>query len=319
MGDKSEHVITLPKPVIKALRRPVILIWIIPALAVLAAGYYAYDLLMEKGPEITVQFDDASGLKAGQSQVMHLGVEIGQVSEIQLSPDQKHVLVKLRLQRSATAFAEQGARFWVVRPQISAQSISGLDTVLSGPFIDTIPGSGDTQSEFVGLNQPPPTTEDGIRVVLNAPRLEHLTPDTPVYFRGIQVGVIEDIQLSSDATSVDVRAFIERRYAPLLKTESKFWVVSAVDVKAGLLSGVQMKVESFRSLLTGGIAFATPDKDMGDQAQDGSEFPLYDEPKPEWLDWAPAIPLNPNAIDRGSAATTLPQSSPSIQSVIGQK
>ena len=158
------------------------------------AGYYIYDLIQDRGLQITVTFDDGSGLKAGQSKVMHLGVEIGHVADIQLSPDQKHVLVRIHLQRSAVAFTKKGTSFWVVRPEISTESISGLGTVLSGPFIDSTAGSGESQTEFTGLEKAPATLEEGLRIVLKAPGLEHLQSGSPVYYRDVQVGVIEDPQ-----------------------------------------------------------------------------------------------------------------------------
>ncbi len=315
--DKPEHSTALPKPKIKQRRWPILLIWLAPVFAAIMAGYYVYDLFEDRGLQITVTFNDGTGLKAGQSQVMHLGVEIGQVTDIQLSPDQKHAVVRVHLQRSAGAFAKKGASFWVVRPEISTESISGLGTVLSGPFIDSTVGSGDSQTEFTGLEKTPATLEEGLHIVLKAPGLQHLQSGSPVYYRDVQVGVIEDAQLSSDAATVDVRVVIRKRYGALVKSNSQFWVVSAVDVKGGLFTGVQMKVESLRSMLSGGIAFATPDKNMGDQAQNGSEFVLHDDSKKEWLDWAPKIPIQPDDSDRGKTDVTLPQEPETVHSAVG--
>jgi len=316
-SEKSNHSSSLPKPVIKKMRWPVILVWFVPVVAFLMAGYYVYSLLEDRGLRITLTLNDASGLKSGQSQVMHLGVEIGKVADIQLSPDQKHAVVEIHLQRSAAAFAKQGASFWIVRPEISTESISGLDTVLSGPFIDSSPGNGEPQSEFTALDKAPPTLEEGLRIVLKSPQVQRLQSGAPVYFRGVQVGVIEDVMLGNDAASVDVRTFIHQRYAPLVKSNSEFWVVSAVDLKGGLFTGVQMKVDSLRSLLSGGVAFATPEKNMGDQAQNGSEFVLNEDSKKEWLDWAPKIPIAPDSSDHGKTDTTPPQASETVRSAVG--
>jgi paraquat-inducible protein B len=63
-----------------------------------------------------------------------------------------------------------------------------------------------------------------------------------------------------------------------------------VDVNVSLFRGVEINLESLRSLITGGVAFATPDADSP-PAKDGSVFPLHDKPQKEWLDWAPKIPL----------------------------
>lgn len=290
-SEKTGHIHAPPKPVVKKMRRPFLLIWFVPIFALAMVGYYIYDHFASRGSEITIRFADAEGLKIGQTQLVHLGVPIGEVTDIQITPDQKQVLVKVQLKRSHPAFAEKGERFWVVRPEISTESITGLGTVLSGPYIDSDPGAGDAQTEFIGLEEPPITLPDALKIVLKAPRLEHLQSDTPVYFRGVQVGIIQDIQLSPDAASVDVHALIRPRYRPLVKSNSQFWIVSGVNVTGGLFSGIQMKVGSLRSILSGGIAFATPEKDMGQQAQDGSQFVLHDQADKDWLDWAPKIPI----------------------------
>jgi paraquat-inducible protein B len=70
-----------------------------------------------------------------------------------------------------------------------------------------------------------------------------------------------------------------------------FWNVGGVQVSGGLFRGVEVKVESLRSLLVGGIAFATPNGARAAPVKSGTVFQLGNGPKPEWLAWAPSIPL----------------------------
>src|ERR1700722_8217821 len=139
---KNDSTDAPPKPIVKKMRWPFPFIWLIPVLAAAIAGYLFYDRLADRGPEIIIRFKDASGLKPEDSHMEHLGVQIGVVSGLDLTPDKKQVLVKVRLQRNQTAFAEEGALFWVIRPEVSTQAISGLGTILSGPVIDSMPGTG---------------------------------------------------------------------------------------------------------------------------------------------------------------------------------
>jgi paraquat-inducible protein B len=293
-GQQPEQRANPPRPIVKTMRWPVLGVWLIPALALGLAGYYVFDYFAHRGPMITVKFNDATGLKPGQSHLMHLGVTLGDVTDIELTPDKKQTLVHIQVNRANDAFAKAGATFWIVRPEISVQQVSGLGTVLSGPFIDATPGSGDKQTEFAGLANPPVTLEDGLHIVLNTPRIDQLEPKSPVYYRGVQVGIIENAELNSDATHVEVHAFIHRRFSALVTVNSQFWVISSVDVKGGLLTGVQMKVGSLSSLLAGGVGFATPDKNWGSPAVDGSQFNLNSEAKQEWLDWSPHIQIGPD-------------------------
>lgn len=280
----------LPQPHIKKMRWPYPLIWVIPLAAAVAAGFYLQSWLREHGRLVTVKFSDATGLRPSETPVTNRGISIGTVTGMRLSDDHKQVLVEIRLKRSADTFAKQGTQYWIVRPEISAAGISGLQTISSGPFVATIPGDGPYASQFTGREKPPTISGDGIYVVLHAPRLEQFQAQAPVYYRGIEVGIVRATRLSRDGDGVDIETFINRPYAPLVRMNSKFWIVSGIDVKGGILTGVQMKLDSLRSLLQGGITFATPDV-TADPAQNGAQFPLYSEPKKEWLDWSPKIAI----------------------------
>jgi paraquat-inducible protein B len=298
-----------PRPVVKPLRWPLPLIWLIPVFALGAGGFYLYDYLVDHGPEITIRFGDGSGLKAGETIVRHLGVQVGKVTALELSSDQKQVAVRVQMERSGDVYAKTGALFWIVRPEINFESVSGLETLASGPYIEAVPGNGNRATEFTGLKNAPNALGDGLRLIVHGVRLERLQADSPIYYRGFQVGVIQGIQLSSDATGVDIQVFIERRYAPLVRTNSKFWILSGLDVKGGILTGVQMKLDSLRSLISGGIAFASPQENAGDPVADGTVFPLYEDPKPEWLNWAPRIQLPADdGREDGTIAPAHPQS-----------
>lgn len=280
----------LPKAKLKRGRWNFPVVWVVPVVAAVVAGYLVYDRVREFGPTITIKFKDGSGLKTGQTPVKYRGVLIGEVTAVELSEDQQNVLVKGRLRRWAVSIAREGSLFWIVRPEVGLGNITGLGTVITGPEIQVLPGTGEPRSEFVGLESTPVTSEHkGLRIVLRASRLGPLKPSSPVYYRGIQVGAVEDAQLSGDATTVDIHVVITHRYAKLVRKGSKFWNVSGVDVSAGLFRGVEIKVESLRSLVAGGIAFATPNNPKAKPAKEGMVFPLYDEPKSEWLAWAPQI------------------------------
>jgi len=283
----------LPAANISESRRRYSLIWIVPLVAVITAGALVYDRIHEWGPQITIRFKDAGGVRTGQTQVKYRGIPIGDVSAIELSRDQRHAIVKVRLRRSAAGVARDGSMFWIVRPQVGLENITGLGTVLTGPEIHVLPGGGEPAAEFAGLDGAPTAIEPtGLKILLRASQVGALKPNAPVYYRGIEVGAVEQARLSADAAAVDIHVVIRKRYARLVRSSSKFWVVGGVDVSGGLLRGMEIKIESLKSLLVPGIAFATPD-DGAKPAPNGMGFLLYDQPRKEWLEWAPKIPLPP--------------------------
>ena len=281
-----------PEAKIRRRRWHVSVIWVVPIVAAIVAGYLVYGRLQDRGPEITITFKDGDGVKAGQTEVRYRGVPIGEVTAVDLSDRAEHVVVQARLRRSAASIASEGSVFWIVRPEVGPASISGLRTVFTGPYIQVLPGTGKPKTEFVGVDRPPPALErGGLRIVLASAHLSSVRTGSPVYYRGIQVGTVTDTELSRDATSAHIHVFIGQRYARLVRIGSRFWSASGLDVNISLLKGVEINLESLRSLVVGGIAFATPEDPGSPLAKNGAIFVLHDKPEKEWLSWTPKIPI----------------------------
>jgi paraquat-inducible protein B len=274
-------------------RRLFRLAWIVPLVAAIVAGWLIFQHLQRQGPEITVRFDDVSGLRIGQTPVKYRGVQIGEVVDMRLSRDREQALVKIRLHDSAGELAREGARFWIVRPTVGWGAVSGLGTVFTGPEIQVLPGEREAKrvAEFAGLDSAPVGLEaEGLKLVLRAARPKAIRARTPVYYRGVEVGLVQKIELSPNTAAADLHVLVFRRYAPLVREGSVFWNLSGVNAKASLLKGLDFELESLRSLVQGGVEFATPSA-KAPRAKGGTVFFLHDEPKDEWLNWEPHLKL----------------------------
>ncbi|HZP39285.1 MAG TPA: MlaD family protein [Methylomirabilota bacterium] len=281
----------LPAATVRRRRWRLPFVWIVPLIAALIAGTLVYNRLQEFGPTITISFRDASGVQRDQTEIRYRGVPVGQVTTVELTPDQQRVVVTAQLRRSAAGLAREGSLFWVVRPEVGFGTVRGLSTVLTGSYIQAIPGHGKTRRDFTGLEHASPTLgRAGLNVILSTRRLGSVRVGSPVVYRGIEVGSITGSRLSRDATAAELEAFIEERYARLVRVGSRFWLVSGVDVNFGLFRGLQINVESLRTLVGGGVEFATPE-DGSAAVKDGSLFLLHDRPQPEWLEWHPKLPI----------------------------
>jgi len=122
---------------------------------------------------------------------------------------------------------------------------------------------------------------------------------------------------------VNVTVFIWKRYAPLVRDDTVFWTVSGADLKGGILSGMELKLESFRSLISGGVAFATPHNKAHEPsappAKEGTRFVLNDEEKKEWKEWTPKIPIEPDAAAAQDNAGELKSKADSAKDAIKDK
>lgn len=283
----------LPKARVRR-RRLFRLVWVVPVVAIAIAGWLIFQHLRSIGPEIAITFSDGAGLRVGQTPLKFRGVSIGEVSRVELSPDQKHVVVRARLARSAASIAREGSTFWIVRPQVGWGNVTGLSTVLSGPEIQVLPGKTDAEAkrEFKGQDSAPVGLETaGLKLVLRAERPMSMRANSPVYYRGVEVGVVQNIDLAPNATSADVHILVFQRFAPLVREGSAFWNVSGVSLKGNVLKGLEVDFESFRALVTGGVEFASPPN--SGRAKPGTVYFLHPEAKKEWLGWAPQIKIPP--------------------------
>ena len=288
-----------PKPIIKKMRWPFPFIWIVPIVAACAAGYFLYQNNQEKGVEITIQFDDVTGIKPSQTTVSLRGVTIGHVKDVQMSDDHLHVITRVDLQKSAEFLAHADTLFWLVRPEVSLQNVTGLGTIISGPYIDCRPGDGPISHSFIGLSSTPTILGPGIMLILSADTIGQLNVDSPVSYRGIQVGQVKDVRLSNDATAVNATVFIWDRYKSLVRSNTQFWLLKGADLQGSLFGGVKLKLGSVQNILSGGIGFATPETNYGQFVADGTAFHLHDQPKDEWLKWKASIQLPADATSGG--------------------
>jgi paraquat-inducible protein B len=250
----------LPEPVSR--RRPVSasLIWLVPAIAAIVGAWLVIRATLAAGPTITISFQTAEGLEAAKTPVKYKSVVIGVVHDIRLSPDRNHVLVTVNLQKNAENFATAGSRFWVVRPRIDLNGVSGVDTLLSGPFIGADVGDSHEEArDFVGLETPPSVIHGtpGKSFKLHSRDLGSLDVGSPVYYRRIQVGRITSYQLDADGKGVSVYLFIDGPNDRFVTQSTRFWNASGVDVSVGA-DGLKVDTQSLATVIAGGIAFEDP-------------------------------------------------------------
>lgn len=270
------------------------LIWVVPLIALVIAGWMGFRALHDRGPEITITFADGSGVEAGKTVLEYKGVTAGAVEAVELMPGLAGVSVRLRLHRNAAALANAGARFWIVHPEISFSGVRGLETLVNGVKLNVLPGNGPPAKRFVGLDQAPAPNivDQGRTFILQSDQLGSLTTGAPVFYRQFKVGSVEASHLSDDSTAVLIRIHVEAPYVALVRTNTQFWNAGGFSFKVSLFGGAELKDTSLESLVTGGVAFATPDTGpLPPTAPNGSRFLLASEAPKDWLKWSPKIPI----------------------------
>ncbi|MEM7706717.1 MAG: MlaD family protein [Pseudomonadota bacterium] len=235
------------------------MVWLMPIVTLAVGGWLIVKTLTEQGPTATVSFRTAAGIEVGKTRVKYKSVDIGMVENVQFADDFGNIIANLRLNKGLDDFLRRNTRFWVVRPQLSVRGASGLETLLSGAYIEIDPGPGSRQRHFVGLERQPliSAEDEGSRITLISDALGSVDTGSPIYYQGLLAGEVLGYDLASDAQSVYVHAFVRDPYNQLIRGNTRFWNVSGLDISLGA-DGLEVRTASVQSLLFGGIAFETP-------------------------------------------------------------
>jgi paraquat-inducible protein B len=254
------------------------LVWLIPLIAALAGGWLAVKTVMDKGPTVKITFRTAEGIEAKKTRIRYRDIDVGIVTRVALREDAEAVIVTAELQKEAAKLLVDDASFWVVRPRISGGSVSGLGTLFSGVYIGLDAGESPIERrDFVGLDVPPVLTsgQEGREYTLKASDLGSIGYGTPIYYRRLQVGSVTAFELDRDGGGATVRVFVNAPYDAFVKTGSRFWHASGIDVSL-TAEGIAVDSQSVASVLTGGLAFSTPDfAKASATAPPSSVFRLY--------------------------------------------
>jgi len=277
MTDTHEQT-ALPRASTRRSRR-ISAIWSIPLVAVAVAAWLIWDTLSKEGPTIEVSFTAAEGLEAGKSQLKYKDIVFGTVTALALSPDQSHVIVTIATTAQAKPLLTENAVFWVVKPRLFAGNISGLDILLSGSYVGLLPSPtpGKAQHSFKGQEDPPLLSahEAGRTFLLKSKRIGSISVGSPIFFRDLAVGEVLGWDIADMARNVTIHAFVRAPYDAYVGNQTRFWNASGISMKlAG--NGLDVRMESLRALLLGGIAFSTPPRETHQSLADENHvFPLF--------------------------------------------
>ena len=230
--------------------------WLLPFIALLITGWLIYNNWQERGTEITIDFQSTAGIVAGRTPIRYQGVDVGLVQSIRLDDNLRNIKVTASIKNDMEDSLREGTQFWLVTPKASLAGVSGLDALVGGNYIGMMPGEGKPQSHFTALDtQPKFRLNTGeLMIHLSAPDLGSLNNGSLVYYRKIPVGKVYDYTIAPDNNGVIIDVLIDRRFANLVKKDSRFWNVSGFKADFSL-SGASVQMESLAALVNGAIAF----------------------------------------------------------------
>jgi paraquat-inducible protein B len=251
-------------------------VWLIPVAALLISLGVAWQAWVERGPVIEIIFDDAAGIAARQTELRFRNVSVGKVERVRFTESLEQVIVSVRIDPEVADFVDDSSQFWVVRPEVSSQGVTGLETVLSGVYIE---GQWDAVANgtvylHTGERIPPLMTNNqrGRRIVLRSTD-GALTTAMPLLYQGVPVGRVGDAQVGDDGLSVQAEAVIFAPHDRLIRKATRFWDASGFSISLGS-GGATVNFASLASLIIGGATFETF-VSGSPPAEDGDVFDIF--------------------------------------------
>ncbi len=232
------------------------------------------------GIPIVLRIKNADSLQENVTRIKFQGHPVGRIGKFTYDKKTNEMIVLANIDPLLENSLKENTQFWVVKPSVSLLSISGLDALLSGNYIQMRPTlKGKFQREFTISESVPVLSASvpGLHFFIETNVLGSVSKGSPIYYKNIEVGHIEGYKLTDDSKKVQLKAFIKSEFTHLVKKSTHFYNVSGLSVTGGV-SGLKVKMESITALLKGGIAFFTPEfkKDPA-LGENGDTFKLFSD------------------------------------------
>ncbi|MFK3705022.1 MlaD family protein [Klebsiella sp. NPDC088457] len=221
----------------------------------------------QRGVLVTLELPDGRGLKAGSTPLMYQGLEVGQLTKLNLTPGSK-VTGEMTVDPSVVTLLRDKTLIQMKKPKISLDNPS-LSALLTGNTFELVPGEGETRNHFVVLPADKSLLEepDVATITLTAAESYGIDAGQPLVLHGVKIGQVLERKLT--AKGVTFQVAITPEYRGLVHGDSKFVVNSRLDVKVGL-DGVKVLGASASEWVDGGIRIIP-----GEKGAIQSSYPLY--------------------------------------------
>ncbi|WP_159868054.1 MULTISPECIES: PqiB family protein [unclassified Raoultella] len=221
----------------------------------------------QRGVLVTLDLPDGTGLKAGSTPLMYQGLEVGQLTQLNLQPGSK-VTGEMTVDPSVVTLLRDKTLIQMKKPKISLDNPS-LSALLTGNTFELVPGAGEARSHFVVLPADKSLLEEPnvAAITLTASESFGIDAGQPLVLHGVKIGQVLERRLT--AKGVTFQVAITPEYRDLVHGDSKFVVNSRLDVKVGL-DGIKVLGASASEWVDGGIRIIP-----GAKGAIQSSYPLY--------------------------------------------
>ncbi|PLP86313.1 MCE family protein [Pseudomonas sp. FFUP_PS_473] len=183
-----------------------------------------------------VLFSDSLGSLEVGSPILYRQVKVGTVQSYQFSKTHKRLLIGVHIEKEYANLVNGSTRFWNASGITLSGGLSGIQ--IKSESLQSLMAGGiafDTPTPDVPLKRRVPrfklhldqeaANRSGVTVMIKVERADGLKAGTPIRFKGLDIGKVEDVRLSDDLESVMLKARITEVPDRIARVGTQFWVV----------------------------------------------------------------------------------------------
>ncbi|MGF6591059.1 MlaD family protein [Pseudomonas sp. 2835] len=191
--------------------------------------------LKAPGLHLVLYSDNLGSLEVG-SPILYRQVKVGTVQSYQFSKKSKRLLIGVHIEKEYAGLVNGSTRFWNASGITLSGGLSGIQ--IKSESLQSLMAGGiafDTPVPNVKLKRRIPffrlnesqeaANRSGTTVTIRVDRADGLKVGTPVRFKGLDVGKVEEVDLTKDLQAVLLKARITEVPERIAREGTQFWVV----------------------------------------------------------------------------------------------
>ncbi|QBF28523.1 MCE family protein [Pseudomonas tructae] len=191
--------------------------------------------LKAPGLHLVLYSDNLGSLEVG-SPILYRQVKVGTVQSYQFSKKSKRLLIGVHIEKEYAGLVNGSTRFWNASGITLSGGLSGIQ--IKSESLQSLMAGGiafDTPVPNVALKRRIPffslyenqeaANRSGTTVTIRVERADGLKVGTPVRFKGLDVGKVEQVDLTKDLQAVLLKARITEVPERIAREGTQFWVV----------------------------------------------------------------------------------------------
>ena len=144
----------------------------------------------QRGVIVKLQLPSGQGLKAGSTPLLYQGLEVGQLTKLNLNTDSS-VTGEMTVDPSVVTLLREKTRIELHEPKLSLEN-ANLSMLLTGSTFELVPGEGEARDSFAVLPASKTLLQqpDVMTLSLSAPESYGIDAGQPLILHGVKVGQV---------------------------------------------------------------------------------------------------------------------------------